>query len=138
MLDIETVRSHPQRVKEAVRAKYAGNPDEIDALVGAVDELLNVDEERRSHITEMQEKQARQNDLSSEIGKLKREGKDEEAEQRIEKTSQLKDEIDDLEEQVDAADARQRAAEPPAFQRPGGRDGGGQRGRGDRRRQTGI
>ena len=108
MLDIETVRSHPQRVKEAVRAKYAGNPDEIDALVGAVDELLNVDEERRSHITEMQEKQARQNDLSSEIGKLKREGKDEEAEQRIEKTSQLKDEIDDLEEQVDAADARQR------------------------------
>jgi seryl-tRNA synthetase len=108
MLDIDTVRSNPQRVKEAVRAKSAGSPDEIEALVDRVDELLAVDEERRTHITEMQEKQARQNDLSSEIGKLKREGKDEEAEQRIEKTSQLKDEIDDLEEQVDAADARQR------------------------------
>ena len=107
MLDIETVRSHPQRVKEAVRAKYAGSPDEIEELVDRVDELLEVDETRRAHITEMQEKQARQNDLSSEIGKLKREGKDEEAEQRIEKTSQLKDEIDALEEEVDAAEARQ-------------------------------
>jgi seryl-tRNA synthetase len=56
----------------------------------------------------MQEKQARQNDLSSEIGKLKREGKDEEAEQRIEQTSQLKEEIDTLEEQVDAAETTQR------------------------------
>jgi seryl-tRNA synthetase len=108
MLDIETVRSNPQRVKEAVRAKYAGSPDEIEDLVGQVDELLEVDETRRAQITEMQEKQARQNDLSSEIGKLKREGKDEAAEQRIEKTSQLKDEIDALEEQVDAAEARQR------------------------------
>jgi seryl-tRNA synthetase len=94
-------------VKEAVRAKYAGSPDEIEELVDRVDELLEVDETRRAHITEMQEKQARQNDLSSEIGKLKREGKDEEAEQRIEKTSQLKDEIDALEEEVDAAEARQ-------------------------------
>ena len=108
MLDIDTVRSNPQRVKEAVRAKYAGSPDEIEDLVGQVDELLEVDETRRAQITEMQEKQARQNDLSSEIGKLKREGKDEEAEQRIEKTSQLKEEIDTLEEQVDAAETTQR------------------------------
>jgi seryl-tRNA synthetase len=108
MLDIDTVRSNPQRVKEAVRAKYAGSPDEIDTLVDMVDELLEVDETRRAQITEMQEKQARQNDLSSEIGKLKREGKDEEAEQRIETTSRLKDEIDELEAQVDAAEAKQR------------------------------
>jgi len=108
MLDIDTVRSNPQRVKEAVRAKYAGSPDEIDTLIDTVDELVEVDETRRAQITEMQEKQARQNDLSSEIGKLKREGKDAEAEQRIEKTSQLKDEIDALEEDVDAAEARQR------------------------------
>jgi seryl-tRNA synthetase len=108
MLDIDAIRSDPQRVKEAVRAKYAGSPDEIETLVDVVDELVAVDEKRRSSITEMQEKQARQNDLSSEIGTLKREGKDEEAEQRIEKTSQLKDEIDALEEQVDAAEAKQR------------------------------
>jgi len=108
MLDIDALRSDPQRVKEAIRAKYAGSPDEIDTLVDAVDELLAVDEERRSHITEMQEKQARQNDLSSEIGALKREGKDEEAEQRIEKTSRLKDEIDALEDQVEATETKQR------------------------------
>jgi len=108
MLDIDALRSDPQRVKEAIRAKYAGSPDEIDALVDAVDELLAVDEERRSRITEMQEKQARQNDLSSEIGALKREGKDEEAERRIEKTSRLKDEIDALEDQVEATETKQR------------------------------
>ena len=108
MLDIETVRSHPQRVKEAVRAKYAGSPDEIDDLLDRVDELLEVDETRRSHITEMQEKQSRQNDLSSEIGKLKREGKDEAAEKRIEQTSELKEEIDALDDRVEAANTRQR------------------------------
>ena len=108
MLDIDTVRSHPQRVKEAVRAKYAGSPDEIDELVDRVDALLAVDEKRRSRITEMQDKQARQNDLSSEIGKLKREGKDEAAEQRIEKTSELKEEIDALDDEVQAAETKQR------------------------------
>jgi seryl-tRNA synthetase len=101
MLDIDTVRSNPQRVKEAIRAKDAGSPD-------LVDDLLAVDEERRSAITEMQEAQARQNDLSSEIGRLKREGKDDEAERRIEKTSELKDTIDDLEEQVEVAETKQR------------------------------
>jgi seryl-tRNA synthetase len=108
MLDIDALRSDPQRVKEAVRAKSAGSPDEIDALLDVVDELVAVDEERRSRITEMQEKQARQNDLSSEIGALKREGKDDEAEQRIETTSRLKDEIDALEDQVEAAETKQR------------------------------
>jgi seryl-tRNA synthetase len=100
MLDIDTVRSHPQRVKEAIRAKDAGSPD-------LVDDLLAVDEERRSAITEMQEAQARQNDLSSEIGRLKREGKDEEAERRIQQTSELKDTIDDLEAQVEVAETKQ-------------------------------
>jgi seryl-tRNA synthetase len=101
MLDIDAVRSNPQRVKEAIRAKDAGSPD-------MVDDLLAVDEDRRAAITEMQEAQSRQNDLSSEIGTLKREGKDAEAEQRIEQTSQLKDTIDELEDQVEAAEAKQR------------------------------
>jgi len=101
MLDIDAVRSNPQRVKEAIRAKDAGSPD-------MVDDLLAVDEDRRAAITEMQEAQSRQNDLSSEIGTLKREGKDAEAEKRIEQTSQLKEQIDELEEQVEAAEAKQR------------------------------
>ncbi len=101
MLDIDAVRSNPQRVKEAIRAKGTGSPN-------MVDDLLNVDEERRSAITEMQETQSRQNDLSSEIGKLKREGKDEAAQERIEQTSTLKEKIDTLKETVQEAEQKQR------------------------------
>ena len=101
MLDIDAIRSDPQRVREALRAKGAGDP-------ALVDTLLEVDEERRATITDLQETQARQNELSSEIGALKREGKDEAAQQRIEETSRLKEKIQDLEDQVDAVKERQR------------------------------
>lgn len=101
MLDIDDIRSAPQRVKEAIRAKDAGSPE-------VVDDLLAIDERRRSAITEMQETQARQNDLSSEIGALKRDGKDEEAQKRIEETSRLKDEVEALSDTVEEVKAKQR------------------------------
>ena len=101
MLDIDAIRSDPQRVKEAIRAKDTGSPE-------MVDELLTVDEERRAAITEKQETQARQNDLSQEIGTLKREGKDEAAQERIEETSRLKEEIDALDETVQETEEKQR------------------------------
>lgn len=100
MLDIDDVRSDPQRVKEAIRAKDTGSPE-------LVDELLSVDEQRRTKITEKEEAQARQNDLSSDIGALKREGKEEEAQKRIEKTTELKEKIDDLEDEVREVEERQ-------------------------------
>ena len=102
MLDIDAIRSDPQRVKEAIRAKDTGSPE-------MVDELLTVDEERRAAITEKQETQARQNDLSQEIGTLKREGKDAAAQERIEETSRLKEEIDALDETVQETEEKQRA-----------------------------
>ena len=102
MLDIDAIRSDPQRVKEAIRAKDTGSPE-------MVDELLTVDEERRAAITEKQETQARQNELSQEIGTLKREGKDEAAQERIEETSRLKEEIDALDETVQETEEKQRA-----------------------------
>ena len=102
MLDIDAIRSDPQRVKEAIRAKDTGSPE-------MVDELLTVDEERRAAITEKQETQARQNELSQEIGTLKREGKDAAAQERIEETSRLKEEIDALDETVQETEEKQRA-----------------------------
>jgi len=93
MLDIERIRKEPQRIKEAIRAKGAGEPD-------VVDQLLEVDEERRAAITEMQETQEKQNKVSRSIGQLKREGKDEEAQEKIEETSRLKSRVKDLEETV--------------------------------------
>jgi len=101
MLDIDVIRSNPQRVREAIRAKGAGSPSLVDSL-------LDVDEERRAAITERQEAQARQNDLSAEIGRLKREGKEEAAQKHIEATSRLKERIQTLGEDVDEAQERQR------------------------------
>ena len=100
MLDLDTVRNNPRRVKEAIRAKGTGSP-------ALVDTLLEVDEERRAAITELQETQSRQNDLSQQIGALKREGKDAEAEAIIEKTSQMKEDIKRLKEEVQEAEAEQ-------------------------------
>jgi seryl-tRNA synthetase len=101
MLDIDAIRSAPQRVKEAIRAKGTGSPDMVDTL-------LEVDEKRRATITEKEEAQARQNDLSSDIGRLKREGKEEEAQKRIEETSRLKDKIDELKDEVEVVQKKQR------------------------------
>ena len=100
MLDPDTVRNDPRRVKEAIRAKGTGSP-------ALVDTLLEVDEERRAAITELQETQSRQNDLSQQIGALKREGKDAEAEAIIEKTSQMKEDIKRLKEEVQEAETEQ-------------------------------
>ena len=100
MLDLDTVRNDPRRVKEALRAKDIGSPDLVDTL-------LEVDETRRSAITELQDVQSRQNELSQQIGALKREGKDEEAEAIIEKTGRMKERINRLKEEVQEAEARQ-------------------------------
>ena len=101
MLDIETIRENPRRVQEAIRAKGAGSPE-------LVDRLLEIDDTRRSTITELQRKQERQNTISSQIGQLKREGKDEAAQARIEETSRLKEEIKALEENVRVAEEQQK------------------------------
>jgi seryl-tRNA synthetase len=102
MLDIDTIRNEPRRVKEAIRAKGAGTPE-------VVDRVLEVDETRRAAITEMQEAQERQNTVSREIGTLKREGKDDEAQQRIEETGRLKETIKTLETTVrEAEEQRER------------------------------
>lgn len=100
MLDIDTIRDDPQRAKEAIRAKGDGSPD-------VVSELLEVDEERRNAITEMQRAQAQKNDLSQEIGSLKRDGKDAEAQKRIEETSRLKKKIEALQDTVEETEAKQ-------------------------------
>ncbi len=93
MLDLDAVREHPNRVREAMRAKGEDRPEQVDAL-------LEVDEERRALITELQEAQARSNRISKQIGALMREGKKEEAQAHIDETSALKETISELEEQV--------------------------------------
>ena len=68
MLDIRRLRSEPDIVKSAVaRRKTAG-------LVEALDEILALDERRRVALSEVNDLKAQRNEVSKEIGRIKRDG----------------------------------------------------------------
>lgn len=93
MLDLQTLRDEPDRVREAIRNKGLG-----DANV--VDKILTLDVRRREALTTLQEAQARSNAVSKEIGALMGQGKKAEAQERIEETRRLKERIKALEEEA--------------------------------------
>ncbi len=69
MLDIKRIKENPEAVKAGLRAK------EVDCDA-AVDRILELDELRRSLIADTETRKARQNKVSKEIPKLKKQGKD--------------------------------------------------------------
>ncbi len=98
MIDIKLVRKEPERVKELLSRR-----DPIYAE--RVEELLTVDRERRTLLTEIEQLKAKRNKLSKEIGKLFKEGKREEAlklkaevEEISKKAKELERELKDVEE----------------------------------------
>jgi seryl-tRNA synthetase len=98
MLDIRRVRHEPEEVKRALGRR--GNP-ELPALV---DEVLALDEVRRTAIGEVNDLKARRNDASRKIGELKRTGGD--AEELIAAGRGLGDRIGELDEGIRANEAR--------------------------------
>jgi len=70
MLDLRRLRSEA----DAVKAALSKRGDQ--SLDGAVDRVLALDEERREGIQEVEELKARRNEVSREIGDLKRRGED--------------------------------------------------------------
>ena len=93
MLDLQTLRDEPDRVREAIRNKGLGEAD-------VVDEVLRLDVRRRETLTALQEAQTRANSVSKEIGALMGQGKKEEAQQKIEETGRLKGQVKGLEEEA--------------------------------------
>ena len=98
MIDIKLIRKEPERVKELLARR-----DPVYAE--RVDELLTVDKERRTLLTEIEQLKAKRNKLSKEIGKLFKEGKREEAlnlkaevEEISKKAKDLEKELRDVEE----------------------------------------
>ena len=71
MLDLKLLRSEPERVKAALARRGAA---------GEVDELLALDARRRELLPEVEDAQAERNAASKQIGEIKREGGDAEAE----------------------------------------------------------
>ncbi|MGI6096921.1 MAG: serine--tRNA ligase [Dethiobacteria bacterium] len=95
MLDLKFVRENPQKVKEAIALKG-------DAA--AVDELIELDAQRREILQQTEELKHRRNKASKEIALLKKEGKVQEAVVKMRAVSQeikVKDaKLREVEEQI--------------------------------------
>src|ERR1700747_1586331 len=87
MLDIRLIREKPDFVRERLATRGGGDEAKID-------EVLNVDAERRRGETELQKLRAEQNKLSKEIGA--RRARREDATVLIRRANPLADEIDRL------------------------------------------
>jgi len=99
MLDIAFVRENLERVEEKLRARGA---DPV-ALLG---DFRALDQARRSAITESEQTKARRNELSQQVGQLKRQGQD--ASALMEETRALKEKLDELDASATRLDDQMR------------------------------
>ena len=93
MLDINFIRENTETVKQ-------GMLDKGEKSAEAVDEVLKVDEQWRSLVQQVDELRSESNTKAKEIGQLMGQGKKEEAQEIIRHTSKLKEQIKDLEEDL--------------------------------------
>ncbi|WP_458189408.1 serine--tRNA ligase [Haladaptatus sp. NG-WS-4] len=89
MLDRKFIREHPDEVRAALENRGA---DDVD-----LDEFLDLDEEWRELKARGDDLRHERNEVSRSIGDLKQEGKHDEAEEAIERSSELKAELEELE-----------------------------------------
>lgn len=100
MLDIRLIKEKPEYVKQRLITRNADYSSEIDRIIEA-------DVQRRSLITDTEQLRAKQNSVSKEIPKLKKEGKDtseifEEMRKLSDKVKADTDKIDDLDSEIES------------------------------------
>ncbi|NNF58828.1 MAG: serine--tRNA ligase, partial [Rhodothermaceae bacterium] len=98
MLDPQFLRDHPDRVRQAIRDKGAGDP-------ALVDQALEADRERRAALTALQTVQQQLNAINQQIGPLMKAGRRDEAQPLLEQSNQFKSELKDLQEAARAQEA---------------------------------
>ena len=101
MLDLSFVRSNLELVEEKLRARGA----DPAALLG---DFLALDKSRREAITLAEQCKARRNELSSQVGALKKAGKNDEAAAVMDETRTLKEKLDDLDKTAAELDEKLR------------------------------
>lgn len=101
MLDLGFVRGNLEVVEAKLRARGA----DPAALLGNFRQL---DQKRREAITASEQLKARRNELSQQVGQLKREGKD--ATGLMDETRALKDKLDDLDKTATSLDEELRVS----------------------------
>jgi seryl-tRNA synthetase len=102
MIDRRLLREEPETVRTAMERKGVDGVD--------LDRVLEVDEEWRALKAEGDELRHERNEISSRIGELKQAGDDEAAEAAIERSSELKARIAEVEERADELEAELDAA----------------------------
>ena len=95
MLDIKFVRENPEIVKENIKKKFQ------DHKLGLVDEVIALDEERRSTIAKADELRNNRNKISKQIGVLMSQGKREEGMALKEQVTAQAKELDELSKKQD-------------------------------------
>lgn len=90
MLDIKFVRENPEVVKENIKKKFQ------DKKLVLVDEVVELDDERRKVIGRADELRANRNKISKQIGALMAQGKKDEAMQIKEQVTAQAQELDEL------------------------------------------
>ena len=93
MIDIKLIRENKELVKENIRKKFQ------DEKLKVVDEVYELDKRVREVQVKLDGIKAEKNKLSGEIGKLVKEGKQEEVEQIKNKIKESADEISSLEQE---------------------------------------
>ncbi|MBW4828531.1 MAG: serine--tRNA ligase [Clostridiaceae bacterium] len=93
MLDIKMIRKNPELVKKEI-SKLSGDHN--------IDEIIELDEKRRNLLVEVEEKKAKQNQVSKEIPKMKKEGKD--ISELLEEMKELSSNIKDIDGEVKEID----------------------------------
>ncbi len=96
MLSRQFVREHTEAVRDALALRGTGDVD--------LDAILELDEEWRELKARGDDLRHQRNEVSSKIGELKQDGKDEEAQDAIERSQELKAEIQEVEQRADDLD----------------------------------
>ncbi|MFN3921035.1 MAG: serine--tRNA ligase [Caldimicrobium sp.] len=91
MLDLKLIREKPEFVKERLKTRGGDYP---------VDEVLALDEKRRALLQQVENLRHIRREKSEEIGRLKREGKEKEAQALAEEVRALGEELKKLEEDL--------------------------------------
>ncbi len=100
MLGRQYIRENADEVRTKLVERPRNDADEVD-----LDRVLTLDEEWRDLKSRGDDLRHERNEVSERIGELKQAGDDEAAEEAIERSQQLKAEIQDVEQQADELEA---------------------------------
>ncbi|HLE87288.1 MAG TPA: serine--tRNA ligase [Candidatus Brocadiaceae bacterium] len=96
MLDINFIRNNPDKVKQAIALKHEN--------AASIDQILEVDIQRRSMIHACEQLKSKRNEKSKEVSDLKKKGQD--AAKIIEETKKIGDDIKSFEEKLKELDTQ--------------------------------